>query len=82
MIPRLGKQRIRFVLFGTAELIADAGHSHYIPGVSRVRLQLEPETAGKDMQIFRFLPILRAPHLVQEIGMGENLTGVKDEFLQ
>ena len=34
------------------------------------------------MQILSVLPVFGAPYLVQEVGMGENLSRIKYQFLQ
>ena len=64
------------------ELIADTGHGGNITGVSGVSLELGSQTTDEDMQILSFLSVFKTPDLVQEVGMGKNLSRIQYEFLQ
>ncbi len=70
------------VLICASELIAHSRHGDYKHGIGWVRLYLAAQAADEDVQIFPFLPVLRSPDPVQEVGMGENLTCIEHELLQ
>src|SRR5215472_9910148 len=64
------------------EAVSHAGLGQQVARAGRLRLQLAAQLCDVDAQVVALRLILRAPHLLQQLALGDEAAGRPDEDLQ